>query len=200
SAATAMKTSGDAMISYPAEWCSPIHASSKPRRSRWQIISRSRSRASVGFWPTGWKGARKIPKRMTVLLTWIRAAGEESCRRLHRQRPRPGRRQVIVQVGDQVRPQRGVPGIAPQISPLVRVGAHVVQLPLAPVVREIGQRDGSASDHAGQIPADAAGGLLVHRADVAVAIDGPEVHADLGELAVPFGEDALPTGAGRRWQ
>ena len=30
SAATPMNTSGDAMISNPAEWCSPIHASCEP--------------------------------------------------------------------------------------------------------------------------------------------------------------------------
>ena len=64
SAATPMKTSGDAMISNPAEWCSPIHASSKPRRSIATIRSRSRSMASVGFCPTGWKGAMKFPKRI----------------------------------------------------------------------------------------------------------------------------------------
>ena len=32
SAAAAMKISGEAMISLPAEWCSPIHASSIPER------------------------------------------------------------------------------------------------------------------------------------------------------------------------
>ena len=31
SAAMPMKISGEAMISQPALWCSPIHASSKPR-------------------------------------------------------------------------------------------------------------------------------------------------------------------------
>ena len=50
-AAAAMNTSGEAMISYPAEWCSPIQASSKPSRSRCSMSSRSRSRARVGFWP-----------------------------------------------------------------------------------------------------------------------------------------------------
>ena len=56
-----MKTSGEAMISKPAEWCSPIHASSKPSVSRCSMSWRSRSSARVGFWPTGWNGARKIP-------------------------------------------------------------------------------------------------------------------------------------------
>src|ERR1700677_4027821 len=60
-AAAAMKTSGEAMISYPAEWCSPNQASSKPSASRCPMSCRSRSSARVGFWPTGWKGARKIP-------------------------------------------------------------------------------------------------------------------------------------------
>ena len=64
SAATPMKTSGDEMISNPAEWCSPIHASAKPSRSIATIRSRSRSMASVGFCPTGWKGAMKFPKRI----------------------------------------------------------------------------------------------------------------------------------------
>src|SRR6202044_137292 len=60
-AAAAMKTSGEAMISYPAEWCSPNQASSKPSASRCSTSCRSRSSARVGFWPTGWNGARKIP-------------------------------------------------------------------------------------------------------------------------------------------
>src|ERR1700677_3882644 len=60
-AAAAMKTSGEAMISYPAEWCSPNQASSKPSASRCSMSCRSRSSASVGFWPTGWNGARKMP-------------------------------------------------------------------------------------------------------------------------------------------
>src|SRR5262245_48681088 len=66
-AAAAMKTSGEAMISYPPEWCSPIHTSSKPRRSRCSIRSRSRSRASVGFCPVGWNGAMNSPKRIAPL-------------------------------------------------------------------------------------------------------------------------------------
>ena len=63
SAAAAMKISGDAMISVPAEWCSPIQASSQPRASRCSISSRSRWSAKVGFSPAGWNGAMKIPKR-----------------------------------------------------------------------------------------------------------------------------------------
>ncbi len=63
-AAAAMKTSGDEMISYPPEWCSPIQTSWKPMRSRCSIRSRSRSRASVGFCPVGWNGAMKSPKRI----------------------------------------------------------------------------------------------------------------------------------------
>lgn len=70
SAATAMKTSGDEMISNPAEWCSPIHASSKPRRSMAAIRARSRSMARVGFCPTGWNGAMKFPKRMWSSLSY----------------------------------------------------------------------------------------------------------------------------------
>ena len=63
SAATPMKISGEAMSSVPAEWCSPIHASSQPSRSRCWTSSRSRSRASVGFSPAWWNGAMKMPKR-----------------------------------------------------------------------------------------------------------------------------------------
>ena len=38
----AMNTSGEAIVSNPLEWCSPIHASSKPSASRCSISSRSR--------------------------------------------------------------------------------------------------------------------------------------------------------------
>ena len=63
-AAAAMNTSGDEMISKPPEWCSPIHTSWNPMRSRCSINSRSRSSASVGFCPVGWNGAMKSPKRI----------------------------------------------------------------------------------------------------------------------------------------
>src|SRR6185312_16282263 len=53
--------SGEAMISQPALWCSPIHASSKSSRSRCSISSRSRSSATVGFSPTRWNGAMNTP-------------------------------------------------------------------------------------------------------------------------------------------
>src|SRR5829696_1316751 len=59
-----MKISGEAMISVPAEWCSPIHASSKPRRSSSSISARSLSISKVGFSPAGWNGAMKIPNRI----------------------------------------------------------------------------------------------------------------------------------------
>ncbi len=62
-AAAAMNTSGEAIVSNPLEWCSPIHASSNPRASRCSISCRSRLMLSVGFWPTGCIGGRKIPKR-----------------------------------------------------------------------------------------------------------------------------------------
>ena len=64
SAAAAMNTSGDEMISHPALWCSPIHASSYPRWSSSSISSRSRCRARVGLSPTGWNGAMKMPNFM----------------------------------------------------------------------------------------------------------------------------------------
>src|SRR5215472_14026818 len=61
------------MSSKPPEWWSPIQASSKPSRSRWTTRSRSRSRATVGLWPTSWNGARKIPKRIAGIVS--RASG-----------------------------------------------------------------------------------------------------------------------------
>ena len=61
SAAVAMNTSGDAMVSHPALWCSPMYASSKPRASSHWISSRSRSNARVGFSPGRWKGAMNTP-------------------------------------------------------------------------------------------------------------------------------------------
>src|SRR4029079_813008 len=62
-AAAAMNTSGELMISLPAEWCSPIHTSSKPTLSRCSTNSRSRCSARVGLVPTRWNGAMKYPKR-----------------------------------------------------------------------------------------------------------------------------------------
>src|SRR5215475_2444403 len=64
-----MKISGDAMISLPAEWCSPIQASSKPSRSRCSISARSPSSRMVGLTPAGWNGAMKIPKRIRDIRT-----------------------------------------------------------------------------------------------------------------------------------
>ena len=77
SAATAMNTSGEAMISNPAEWCSPIHASWNPSSSIAAISSRSRSMASVGFCPVGWKGAMKIPNRIRSFWTWRRDSRQQ---------------------------------------------------------------------------------------------------------------------------
>jgi len=48
-AAEAMKISGDAMISLPAEWCSPIHASSNPSVSMCSMSCRSFSSDKVGL-------------------------------------------------------------------------------------------------------------------------------------------------------
>ena len=45
----------------PARWCAPIPAASKSGASRCAISCMSRSSASVGFSPTRWKGARKMP-------------------------------------------------------------------------------------------------------------------------------------------
>ena len=51
--AAAMNTSGLAMISQPAEWCSPIQASSKPSSSRLTDHAPGRAAcASVGFSPS----------------------------------------------------------------------------------------------------------------------------------------------------
>jgi hypothetical protein len=66
SAAAMMKISGDAMISLPAEWCSPIHASSKPSRSMCWISSRSYSSDSVGLCSGGWNGAMNVPNLMRI--------------------------------------------------------------------------------------------------------------------------------------
>jgi hypothetical protein len=64
SAAVAMKISEEAIVSQPALWCSPIHASSYPRWSSHWMSSRSRWMASVGFSPSGWNGAMKMPNFM----------------------------------------------------------------------------------------------------------------------------------------
>ena len=74
SAAAAMKISGEAMISVPAEWCSPIQASSHPSLSRWATSSRSRSMASVGFSPAWWNGAMKMPKRRRSVIATPRSS------------------------------------------------------------------------------------------------------------------------------
>src|SRR3954453_4166634 len=66
-AAAAMKISGEAITSLPAEWCSPIHASSKPSLSRCSINSKSLSSRIVGLTPAGWNGAMKMPKRMRAM-------------------------------------------------------------------------------------------------------------------------------------
>ena len=68
SAAAAMNTSGELMISLPAEWCSPIHTSSKPIRSRCSTNSRSRCSARVGLVPARWNGAMKYPKRSLAMV------------------------------------------------------------------------------------------------------------------------------------
>ena len=60
-AAAAMNTSGEEIISQPALWCSPTHASSNPSLSSHSTSSRSRSIAKVGFSPTRWNGPRKMP-------------------------------------------------------------------------------------------------------------------------------------------
>ena len=52
SAAVAMNTSGEAMVSHPALWCSPMYAWSNPSVSSHWSSSKSRSRAKVGFSPT----------------------------------------------------------------------------------------------------------------------------------------------------
>ena len=62
SAAAAMNTSGQAINSYPPEWCSPNQASSNPRRSSASTRSMSYSSAWVGDWPTGWNGVMNTPK------------------------------------------------------------------------------------------------------------------------------------------
>ena len=59
SAATAMNSSGELIVSQPAEWCSPIQASWKPSRSSHCISSRSRSMQAAGFSSIGWNGGRK---------------------------------------------------------------------------------------------------------------------------------------------
>ena len=61
SAATAMNSSGELIVSQPAEWCSPIQASWKPSRSSHCISSRSRSMQAAGFSSIGWNGGRKMP-------------------------------------------------------------------------------------------------------------------------------------------
>ena len=49
------------MVSQPALWCSPTHASSNPNSSNHSISSMSRFNDRVGFSPSQWNGAINIP-------------------------------------------------------------------------------------------------------------------------------------------
>src|ERR1041384_1745640 len=62
--ALAMKRSGHGMFSHCAVKCSPIHASSKPRRSRVTSWARSSSIVPAGSAPGGCSGMAKYPRRM----------------------------------------------------------------------------------------------------------------------------------------
>src|SRR3712207_533205 len=66
-----MNTSGESMVSNPAEWCSPIHASWKPSSSIHSHSRRSRSIARVGFSASPWKGARKMPCRSGMVMAQL---------------------------------------------------------------------------------------------------------------------------------
>ena len=61
SATAAMNSSGDEMVSMPAEWCSPIQASWNPSPSSISISCMSCWNSSVGFSSILWNGAMKIP-------------------------------------------------------------------------------------------------------------------------------------------
>ena len=63
-AAATMNSSGEAIVSHPAVWCSPIQASSKSKRSICSSSSRSRSNAIVGFSSSRWNGPMKMPNFM----------------------------------------------------------------------------------------------------------------------------------------
>src|SRR2546422_740297 len=65
-AVAAGMTWGEALIAPPAEWCSPTPTTSEPRWSSHSMSSMSRARARVGFSPTRWNGARKMPNFMPV--------------------------------------------------------------------------------------------------------------------------------------
>src|SRR3954470_12337241 len=65
-----MNSIGSGMSPWPHEWCSPIHASSKPSLSSSLTMSASRSYAEVGSCPTGeWKGAIKVPNLMRGMVS-----------------------------------------------------------------------------------------------------------------------------------
>ena len=63
SPAAARKSSGEAIISQPVEWCSPHQNSSMPSSSSSATSFRSLRNWSIGCSPIGWWGARKAPKR-----------------------------------------------------------------------------------------------------------------------------------------
>ena len=65
--------------------------------------------ASVGFCPTGWKGAMKFPKRMVPIFTLV-PRGEPGTRRSRRRRGRCGRRQPCVRHRRRRRTDLGKPG------------------------------------------------------------------------------------------
>src|SRR5579863_3057310 len=97
SAATAMNSSGELIVSHPAEWCSPIQASWKPRRSSHCISSRSRSMQAAGFSSIGWNGGRKMPWRRWILdMTCLWDAFLDCARPALP--PQAGRRAAVTQV------------------------------------------------------------------------------------------------------
>src|SRR5580704_452685 len=92
---------------------------------------------------------------------------------VHGQLRDAGGRKIGVEVGYQIGFQFGVRGIVPQIAPLQRVFAKIVELALATVVADIGHRrvDAKCRVRKRKIVADAARRRPVDGADETVAID-----------------------------
>src|SRR5512132_2166595 len=124
----------------------------------------------------------------------------------------PPRGQAVVQVGDEIRTHRQVPGVVPEVAELVRVLVDPVQLTLGAVVGDGAawatvRQPETSRDLLWEVAeefleavrfADGAG--LVRGARPPVAVDRAHVHPVAGELAVSLAQRPLASGAGRRRQ
>ena len=117
-------------------------------------------------------------------------AREYSRRCFHLQLRRTLRRQVVVEVGDQVALERFVFRVAPQIVPLQRIVFQIVEFAFRAVVAHLAG-DGGELRPGFFEAVRCRRRRLVAREHKTVAIDRAQVEAVAGKLAVPFAERAL---------